>query len=105
MWDVDEDIDGGAATDTDKDDSQDPRPDFRGGKREEHSCFLDTFADDINEDDDIEEVSKQEKLAAILKDSIREESSEDIKAKRPRLDNLAKNLPYTAPSFTRHGSE
>ena len=35
MWDVDEDIDGGAATDTHKDDSQDPRPDFRGGKREE----------------------------------------------------------------------
>ena len=35
MWDVDEDIDGGAATDTDKDDSQDPRPDLRGGEREE----------------------------------------------------------------------
>ena len=55
MWDVDEDIDGGAATDTHKDDSQDPRPDLRGGKGEGHSCFLDTFADDINKDDDIEE--------------------------------------------------
>ena len=55
MWDVDEDIDGGAATVTDKDDSQDPRPDFRGGKREEHFWFLETIADDINEDDDNEE--------------------------------------------------
>ena len=50
MWDVDEDIDGGAATDTDKDDSQDSRPDFRGGKGVEHSCFLDTIAEDINKD-------------------------------------------------------
>ena len=55
MWDVDEDFDGSAATDTDKDDSQDSRPDLRGGKGVEHSCFLDTFADDINEYDDIEE--------------------------------------------------
>ena len=55
MWDVDEDIDGGAATDTHKDDSQDPQPDFRGGKRAEHSWFLETIADDINKVDDIEE--------------------------------------------------